>query len=293
MGAKPSQRTSVGDTWRRVANALIARVEARDRQSRPRCGAGDPQPRPRRGAGKHHQVLALGPLALPILLAISGCQAVQTTTNGAQIRFIDASPDAPGLDFYTGNAALAYNLGFSYVTSYIPMDPGTYTITADTAGSRQVLSSAKGTLSGASQYTVLVGNVAADLQQTILKDQSQPAPTGQIDLRFLDQATRIGAIDIYLVPAGQKLAAVTPVLTNVNFPTNSGYLPVPTGAYTLIIVPTGTVPTATTVATYTGPQVTYTAGSATTIVLVDQQLVTTPGVQVISAPDYISPVATS
>ncbi len=282
MGAKPSHRTSVRDTWRRVANALIERLDARDLRSRPG-----------RGAGNHQHVLALGPLALPILLALSGCQAVQTTTNGAQIRFIDASPDAPGLDFYTGNAALAYNLGFSYVTSYVPMDPGTYTITADTAGSRQVLSSAKGTLSGASQYTVLVGNVAADLQQTILKDQTQPAPTGQIDLRFLDQATRIGAIDLYLVPAGQKLAAVTPVLTNVKFPTNSGYLPVPTGAYTLIIVPTGTVPTATTVATYTGPQVTYTAGSATTIVLVDQQLVTTPGVQVISAPDYISPVATS
>ena len=266
MGAMPIHRISVRDARRKVPNVLLMCLRARENRRA---------------------------LALPLLLALSGCQAVQTTTNGAQIRFIDASPDAPGLDFYTGNSALAYNLGFSYVTSYIPMDPGAYTITANTAGSRQVLSSAKATLTGASQYTVLVGNVAANLQQTILKDQTEAAPTGQIDLRFLDQATRIGAIDIYLVPAGQKFTAISPVLTNLNFPTNSGYLAVPTGAYSLVIVPAGTVPTAATVAIYTGPQVTYTAGSATTVVLVDQQLVTTPGVQVISAPDYTSPVATS
>ena len=60
-----------------------------------------------------------------------------------------------------------------------------------------------------------------------------------------------------------------------------------------MIVPTGTIPTSSTVATYTGPQVSYSAGSATTVVLIDQQLVTTPGLQVITAQDYVSPTATN
>ncbi len=239
--------------------------------------------------------MRLAPLsaALPTLALLSGCQAVVSSPTASQVRVIDASPDAPGLDMFENNSVIAYNLGFGTVTSYISTDPGNATISANIAGSKTALASAKGTFTASSQYTVLIGNFAADLQELILKDQSQAAPSGQVSIRIIDQATRIGAIDIYLVPSGQKVTAITPIITNVVFPTNTGYLNVPTGTYTLVIVPTGTVPTSSTVATYTGAQVTYTGGSVTTIVLIDQQLVNTPGLQVITAHDYISPTATS
>ena len=225
--------------------------------------------------------------------ALTGCQGIVGNPSLSQVRVIDASPDAPGLDIYQGADALAYNLGFGTITSYIPIVPGTYTISANSAGTKQVLSSSKVTLGISSQYTVLIGNSAASLQQLILKDQSQPAPSGQISLRFIDQATRISAVDVYLVPAGQKLTAVTPIVTGLVFNVNTGYLNIPTGTYTLVMVPTGTVPTSETVATYTGAQVTYTGGSARTIILIDQQLITTSGLQVITADDFDSPTATS
>ena len=251
-------------------------------------------PRPLRPSRARPSIARLALLSgLPALAALTGCQAVVSTASSSQVRVIDASPDAPGLDIYQGTGAIAYNLGFGTVTSYVPLTPGTYTINADSAGTKQVLSSAKGTFAASAQYTVLIGNLSADLQQLILQDHAQPAPSGQIALRFINQATRIAAVDIYLVPAGQKFTAVTPLLTNFTFPTNTGYLNIPTGTYTLVMVPTGTIPTSTTVATYTGAQVTYTGGSATTLILIDQQLVTTPGLQVITAPDYTSPTATS
>lgn len=228
-----------------------------------------------------------------VAAALSGCQGIVNSPTMSQVRIINASPDAPGLDIYQNSTAIAYNLGFGTITSYVPIDPGTYTTSATAAGTKQVLSSSKTTFVTASQYTVLIGNVAASLQQLTLKDQSQPAPSGQIALRFIAQATRIAAVDIYLIPSGSKLTEVTPLYTNLSFGINTGYLNIPVGAYSLVMVPTGTIPTSTTIATYTGPQVTYTTGSATTIVLIDQQLVTTPGLQVIAAPDYISPTATS
>lgn len=224
---------------------------------------------------------------------LAGCQAVVSSTPVSQVRIIDASPDAPGLDIYEGTTPIAYNLGFGTVTSYVSINPGTYNITADSAGTRQTLSTGRGTFGDGSQYTVLIGNVAANLQELILKDQSQAAPTGQIALRFIDQATRISPVDVYLVPAGQKLTAVTPVVTNLSFGVNTGYLNIPTGTYTLVMVPTGTIPTSATIATYIGPQVAYSGGAARTIILIDQQLVTTPGLQVITADDYDSPTATS
>lgn len=228
-----------------------------------------------------------------IVAALSGCQGIVNSPTMSQVRIINASPDAPGLDIYQNSTAIAYNLGFGTITSYVPIDPGTHTTTATVAGTKQILSSSKTTFVTASQYTVLIGNVAASLQQLTLKDQSQPAPSGQIALRFIDQATRIAAVDIYLIPSGSKLTDVTPLYTNLSFGVNTGYLNIPVGTYSLVMVPTGTIPTSTTVATYTGPQVTYTAGSASTIILIDQQLLTTPGLQVITAPDFVSPTATS
>ena len=209
-----------------------------------------------------------------------------------QLRIVDASVDSPGLDIYQNGTALAYNLGFGTVTSYVPLAPGAYTIAVDRAGSSQVLTSAKQTIATGKTYTAIIGNVTASLQETILTDQSTPAPTGQISVRVIDQATRVGAVDIYLIPSGGKLITTLPFVQNVTFGTNTGYINVPFGTYAIAVVPTGTVPIATTVTLLTGAQVGYSAGAVRTLILIDQQLVTTPGVQVITANDYDSPSAT-
>ncbi len=110
------------------------------------------------------------------LATLSGCQGIVGSPSFSQVRVIDASPDAPGLDIYQGPTAVAFNLGFGTITSYIPITPGTFTYTANSAGTKQVLSSSKGTFAATHQYTILIGNSAASLQQVIYTDQSQPAP---------------------------------------------------------------------------------------------------------------------
>lgn len=230
---------------------------------------------------------------LPFVMLLGGCQSVVSTGSGSQLRIIQASSDAPGLDFYVGSTILANNIGFGSVSSYVPVNAGTYTISADTAGTTQALASVKQTFASGTQYTVLVGDDDANLQETVLQDQSQPAPSGQIALRFIDQNSVIGGLDVYLVPSGDTVTEVTALITALTDGNTPAYINVPTGTYKLVLVPTGTVLTTTTTATYTGAEVTYSAGSATTFVLVNQQLVSTPGVQVITATDYISPTATS
>jgi hypothetical protein len=210
------------------------------------------------------------------------------------VRIIDASPNASGLDIYQAGSALAYNLGFGTVTSYVYINPGISTISADTAGTTQQLVSARATFAASAQYTVLVGNVAASLQETILTDQSHAAPSGEISMRVLDQATNFSTgVDVYLVPSGSTLAGVSPILTNVIFGSNSGYLNIPAGTYTIELLTTGTVPTSTTTPIYTGTQTTYSVGAARTILLLDQQVITNPGFQVVIADDYNSPSSTS
>jgi len=228
-------------------------------------------------------------IAIAILGTLTGCQAIVSSAPGAHVRIINATPDAPRLDLYQDSNALAFNLDFGTVTSYIQLAPGAYNITANTAGTRQVLSTAKTTFTTSGQYTVLIGNTAASLQQLTLADQSQPAPSGQTALRLINQATRAGAVDIYLVPAGQKVSAVTPLVTGIAFGANTGYVNVPVGTYSLAMLPAGTIPASTTLATYAGPQVTYSAGAARTIILIDPPLVTAPGIRVITANDFDPP----
>ncbi len=231
-------------------------------------------------------------LAVAVTLgSLSGCQSIIGNPSLSQIRIIDVSPTTPSLDIYHGRDALAYGLGFGTITSYVPITPGAYTIAANSTGTAEVLSAVNGTFLPATQYTVLISDTAAGPQQLTLKDQNQPAPSGQIALRFIGQSTRIGPVDVYLVHRGQTLADARPVVTNITLGVNTGYLNIPTGTYTIVMLPAGTIPTSTTAPAYTGTQVAYADGSARTVILIDQLLTSGYHLQVITAADYDPPSA--
>jgi hypothetical protein len=233
------------------------------------------------------QAARLAGLAI-VLGTMPGCQSITGTPTVSQVRIIDTSPDAPGLDIYEGTGILAFNLGFGTATSYVPITPGTYTIAADVANSKQQLISAHGTFNVNNASTVLIGNYVAALQETILLDQSTAAPSGEVSLRFLDQAPSAGALDLYLVSASGTLLTSKPILTGVTFGTNTGYINVQAGTYSIVALPAGTVAGASTVATYTGSSVSYAGGSARTVVFLNQALSTTPGIQAIIVSDFDS-----
>jgi hypothetical protein len=248
-----------------------------------RAGAGAAAHRP--GVARLAQAAGLA----VVLAGLPGCQNLAGTTSLSQVRIIDASPDAggsAGLDVYQGSSILAYGVGFGTTTTYVPITPGGYTVQVDTGKTHQELVSASGTFLPNQQYTVLVGSYAASLQELILKDQNQAAPTGDISLRILDQSIRAGAVDVYLVPSGGSVTTTRPFVTGINFNSNTGYLDLPTGTYTLVVLPSGTAPTASGATLYTGAAVSYFGGTATTVVLIDTNVTTVPAINVLTATDY-------
>lgn len=209
-----------------------------------------------------------------------------SAANSAQLRVIAASPDSPQMDFYLGNTALAYGVDFGSVSSYVPLAPGSVTVSAHTANSRQMLISANAGLVAGRQYTAVVTNIAASLQETIYADQTEPAPAGETALRIINAGTRAGSVDIYLVPNSSKLTSTFPARTSVSFGASTGYILAPAGTYSLVILPAGTVPVSTTPELLRGPQVDYAAGSTHTVVLVDHANPSSPGLDEIVADDY-------
>ena len=243
---------------------------------------------------------ALSACALCLLtLTLLGCGQVNgsTQTQYAQLRVIDTSTSAGGVDIQLGSSILAFNIGFGSVVNYTPVLPGTYTVSVNQAGTKTAVSSTRGTFVAPTEYTLLIGS-GSGTQAQLLTDQSQPAPGSQSLIRIIDQATLVGSVDIYLLPQGGSLLTTRPVATAVNLNDIRTGISVPTNTYQVVLLPTGTVPVAATattpatVALYTGPATSFPAGSARTVVLLDTQVTTTPAVQVIIISDYDSPYAT-
>jgi hypothetical protein len=230
-------------------------------------------------------------LAAVLLAAVglSGCQSI--SMNSAQLRVIDASPDSGVVDSYQNSSALAYNLGFGTMTSYVPMSPGSYNLATAKVGTRQTLVASTDTLAPGKQYTEIIGGGLANLQQTVFMDQATPAPSGEVAIRLINEATRSGAVDVYLVPKSSRAVNTSPIATNLNFGVNSGYLTIPEGTYAIVVVPTGTTLTSSTVTLMSGAQADYNSGAVRTVVLIDQEILgaqhaaLTPGVQAIVADD--------
>jgi len=218
---------------------------------------------------------------------LSGCQSIQgTSPSSPEVRFVAASPDAPGLDFYLNSSALVYNLGYNSQTNYIPVNAGNYTVNADKYSTNQVLATAGLGVRTGNHYTVIAGNIQASLQLQALTDQTGPSASGQVNFRLIDQSVSSGAIDVYLVPSGGKLTTTNPIATNLTFSSLTGYIPVPAGTYQVAIVPAGTVPISTTITSFTGASTVYNTGAAVTLLVDDKQLVTTPTLNVVTLNDY-------
>jgi hypothetical protein len=228
--------------------------------------------------------------ALALLaFGLAGCQGVTGIQPVAQVRVIDVSPDAPPLDIYQNAQGTLYNVGFGTVSSYMAIAPGAYTHSATMAGTQQQLALAKANLAAGGQYTVLAGNIAAGLQLAVLKDQAFPAPAGQTGFRFLNEATRSGPVDLYLLPAGYSLNGVAPIAAGLPFGGGTGYINAPSGTYSVVAYPAGAVPNAAP-PSFTGSQVSYPATSVRTILLLDAppsaQTGSHSGLQIITANDF-------
>lgn len=224
-------------------------------------------------------------------MLLVGCQSLEINPGSmAQVRVIAASPDAGSMDFYAGQTALAYSVDFGTASTYMPLAAGNVRVSANTANSNQMLVASNTVLAPGRQYTAVVANVAASLQETVYADQTTPAPSGEVAVRVIDAATRAGGVDLYMVPGSGRLTATAAMRSGVAFGASTGYMLVPAGTYSLVVVPGGTAPTSQAVTLMIAPQASYAGGEVRTVVLVDRpvdrQRMESQGIDEIVVNDY-------
>lgn len=236
------------------------------------------------GARTMRRLGTAGIALLGVALGVSGCQHVASFSQPSLMRVIDASYAAPSVNVYVEKTLFASNVGVGFISNYGTVSPSlsaAISVTAVTGGTPLVTTGA--TLQAGAQHSVFLTDNSADPTQytvTILTDQKTQAPNGQSDFRFLNQALRTGAVDVYMVPGDAKLADSVPLCAKLAAGATCGYVGFPSQTVTMVITPTGS-----TTPKYTSDPLALTGGEVRTVVIVDSKLTSDPPVQVVMAKD--------
>lgn len=229
-------------------------------------------------------LLAAAVVSLAAALALSACQTVATYTQPSLVRVIDASYVAPAVNVEVAGQLLAANLGQGAITPYGTEEANAAAaidVTASTGGA--TLATTSGTLLAGEQYSVFLtdnGVAPYGYAVTTLDDQQTPAASGHSAFRFLNQAAKTGAVDIYMVPEGTTFADAAPLVTNLPVGGTAGYISFASQTVTMVVTPTGL-----TTPHYTFTPMTLIGGEVRTVLLMDSQLTTNPAVQITVADD--------
>jgi len=220
-------------------------------------------------------VAAAGSLALA--LGLSSCENVASYTQPSLVRVIDASTIAPAVNVTVEGDLLAANLGQGTITPYGTVAANIaapINVTAATGGKTIVTTS--GTLLPGRQHSVFLtdnGVAPNGYVVTILEDQQTVAAQGHSAFRFLNQAAKTGAVDVYMVPAGATLATSIPIVTNLPVGGTAGYISFQSQTVTMVVTPTGLI-----TPEYPSSPMTLTGGEVRTVLLIDSQLTSNPAV---------------
>lgn len=215
---------------------------------------------------------------------LSACENVATYTTPSLVRFIDASYAAPAANVLAEGQLIAANSGQGTITQYatVAANAAALVQVSPTAGGAALVST-NGTLLPGAQYSVFLTDdsaAASGYDANVLTDQQTQAPTGISAFRFLNQAPRTGALDIYMVPAGTTLANATPLVTDLAVGGSAQYFTFTSQTVAMVITPTGA-----TKPQYTSASMALTGGEVRTVLIMDTQLTSNPPVQVTVADD--------
>lgn len=241
------------------------------------------QPHSSRRASLHVLILASA-ASLLVAFSLSACENVASYTQPSLVRVIDASYIAPAVNVVVEGTLVAGNIGQGTITAYgaLPANPAALIkVTAATGGASLVTTN--GTLLAGHQHSVFLtdnGVAPKSYEVTILEDQQVAAASGHSAFRFLNQAPKVGAIDVYMVPSGATLATTIPIVTALPVGGTAGYISFNSQTVTMVIVPTGLL-----TPKYTSTALSLTGGEVRTILIVDTQLTSNPPVDVFSAND--------
>jgi hypothetical protein len=160
----------------------------------------------------------------------------------ADLRFVNASPDAPALDMIIDDEATPSfsNIAFTEFTDFLDpsLAPAIYNIKVvdnPAPGTVEVLNANPDLQFGVPQTILATGLFAnLPLSGVLLADDNRRIAT-EAKLRFIHASNDAGWVDVYIAAPGGALDADSLALINLRFPTTAGYNSLLEGSYEVTV----------------------------------------------------------
>jgi hypothetical protein len=173
------------------------------------------------------------------LFLSTGCGS---SASDAQLRFLQASPDAPRVNVLVDGVSVAGNLAYGNATGYITVKAGSRRVQVVPVSGASPIFNQTISLTASTNQTLLFTGPAASIQAVMLTDgvASATAPVGDGYVRVLNASATMGAADVYLVPAGSSIVGVQPVTSGLAFDKDTGYKFTVAGDFEVFLTAPGT-----------------------------------------------------
>jgi hypothetical protein len=184
-------------------------------------------------------------LLLVAAVTLASCGGGGSIDNEASLRIIQASPDAPLVNFLIDDVRVRIGVNYKGGFGSIFVTPATYDLAVEAILPGEdgfIVPATSMPLSAGNDYTfIVIGKNADDAVELMEFDSpAEVVPDGNVRVQVAHAAPDVGPVDVYLTAPGDVLAAATPVAqaTYGNDPDARQLLP--TGTYVISVTPANT-----------------------------------------------------
>jgi hypothetical protein len=185
-----------------------------------------------------------------VVLLLGGCNGgngvVTVASTQASMRIVNLIPNANGpVDVTLNGSLLASGLTFESLPPYQQIDAVTLsnptsTIQAAVTGSVSSLLTTTIVPLGEGTYSYIMFGPVSQAMGQFVNDTVIDSGAGNFNMRVINGAAGIGAIDVYLTAPGTDLSTVSPTTGGVAYGATTGFGTLPVGTLELRVTPAGT-----------------------------------------------------
>lgn len=185
-------------------------------------------------------LVALCGIALLLAACNTGNGVVTLASTKSNLRIVNLIPYAGApIDVTIDDNAFAQGLAFETLSLYQQINAGTHTLRATVTGSVSNLILSNVVALGEANYTYVMSGPITNPMGQIYDDTVVDSGGGNFNLRVINAAAGIGAVDVYLTEPGANLNLVSPVAPNVDYGARTGFGTLPIGNLQLRVTPAG------------------------------------------------------
>ena len=152
------------------------------------------------------------------------------SSNNANIRFVNVTPDQSSLDFLI-NGNNQGSVSYGTTSGYKSVASGSEHLQVEPTGTTSAIIDRTTTANSGAYVSLISLNFSFAISSVLLTDDNSAPSSGDFKLRIVNASPGLGPQDVYIEPAGTDITTVSPTYSSLGFGAASAYSSLAAGNY--------------------------------------------------------------